>query len=261
MQIHKNEVTTGILVLVSFAIFIVVLVIVGMPGVVEKEKKFEIYFDNAEGIRPGDPVLLAGFKVGKVINIQAPVPENKRPPGHPDFEVCIEVEVSKDAGIYQHVTVHLIQQGLTGQPIIDFVKGDSNSGLAPEKTEFVGERVPDITEAMTNDMERFTGPNSDLAHAIQNVNQLTGGGSDLSQTIANVKVLTAANSALMGTMQNTQQLLKKMNESPIPQIMTNTEQLTDTLKREPWRLFWKATKNYSDEKEYSEKEFSAVKTR
>jgi len=215
MQIHKNEITTGILVLVTFGVLITVLVVIGMPGVIKPLNTYRIYYDNANGIRPGAPVLLAGREIGKVTALQSPVPLEKRPAGHPDFEVAIDVQVERKAEVYHTVTVHLTQQGLMGQMVIDFVQGDASTGLAENHTEFVGERVPDISEAVSDNMKRLTGP-----------------GSDLALTIKNAKTF-----------------METLNHSQIPQVIKNTEQFTDTLKREPWRLFWPGTKSYpGDEK-------------
>jgi hypothetical protein len=74
----------------------------------------------------------------------------------------------------------------------------------------VGERVPDISEAVSANMKRLTGPDSDLA-----------------LTIKNAKTF-----------------METLNNSQIPQVIKNTAQFTDTLKREPWRLIWPSTKTY-----------------
>jgi hypothetical protein len=42
MQIRQNEVTTGLLVLVTFGIFIVILVIMGMPGLIQPLNTYRI---------------------------------------------------------------------------------------------------------------------------------------------------------------------------------------------------------------------------
>lgn len=220
MQIHKNEITTGILVLVTFGFVVTILVIIGMPGVIKPLNTYRIYYDNANGIHPGAPVLLAGREIGKVTALQSPVPLEKRPNGHPDYEVSIDVEVARDAEIYHNVTIHLTQQGLMGQQVIDFMHGDASTGLAENHTEFVGERVPDISEAVAANMKRLTGPDSDLA-----------------LTIKNAKTF-----------------METLNSSQIPKVIQNTEQFTDTLKREPWRLMWPASKSYvGDEKPASAK--------
>ncbi len=215
MKIRKNEITTGILVLVTFGIFILVLVIVGMPGVIRPLHTFHVYYDNANGIRPGAPVLLGGREIGKVKALESPVPTSQRPSGYETYEVIISVQVEREARIYRNVTVKLTQQGLMGQQIIDFVQGEESSGLAENGAEFVGLRVLDISESVGQQMNRLTGPDSDLAHTIQNIRTLTD----------------------------------TVNRSQLPSVIKNAEQLTDTLKHEPWRLIWPSTKTYpGDEK-------------
>ena len=251
MQIRQNEITTGILVLATSGIFVAFLVVIGMPGLIKPLNTYRIYVDNAEGIRPGAPVLLAGREIGKVMALKSPVPLEKRPEGHPDYEVSIDVRVARDAEIFQTVTVHLVQQGLMGQEVIDFVKGDPNSGLATNHTEFTGTRVPDLSESVSDNMTRLTGPDSDLAHTIKNVQGLTGPDSDLALSIANLKRLTGPDADLSITLKKTSSIMKKLDNSPIPQVIQNTEQLTDTLKRQPWRLIWPVTKSYPGDKDPS----------
>ena len=73
MQIHKNELGTGILVLVTLGVSVAILVVIGMPGVLKPLNTYRIYYDNANGIRPGAPVLLAGREIGKVTALESPV--------------------------------------------------------------------------------------------------------------------------------------------------------------------------------------------
>jgi ABC-type transporter Mla subunit MlaD len=227
MQIHKNEITTGILVLGTLLILIAALVYVAVPGVVKPLNTYLIYFDNANGIRPGNLVLLAGREIGKVTTLRSPVPPTERPAGHPEDEVSIEVQVDQSAGVYYNATVHLTQQGIMGQQIIDFVHGDESSQLATNHTVFVGERVPDVSEVIATDMKRLTGDGSDLAMTIKNLNHITGENSDLVTTINNAK-----------------SFVETLNNGKISQIIGNASQLSDTLKREPWRLAWPSTKTY-----------------
>ena len=202
MQIHKNEITTGLLVLVTIGVLLAVLVVIGAPGVLRPLNTYRIYFDNAGGIRPGAPVLLAGREIGVVTVLQSPIPLKSRPEGHTNYEVSIEVKVDRSAQVYRNITIHLTQQGIMGQQVIDFMHGDEASELATNHTDFVGERLPDLSESLNNHIDRLLGEGSDLA------------------------------------------------------VMSrNARQLTDTLKHEPWRLFWKATKDYpEDEAKPSKKE-------
>ncbi|MCE0483338.1 MAG: MlaD family protein [Methylacidiphilales bacterium] len=212
MQIHRNEITTGLLVLASAGILLGVLAVLAAPGLVKHIKTYKIYYDNAGGIRPGAPVLLAGREIGKVTKMESPVPLSERPPGHLEDEVAIEVEVDGKAQIYRNVTVDLTQQSLMGQQVIDFVHGDPATGVAPDRAEFAGERVPDVSEAVSKQLQQLMGPGSDLAE----------------------------------TLRNAHLLMDTLNHSQIKQTIQNAEQMTDTLKREPWRLLWPSTKKYGE---------------
>lgn len=206
MQINKNELSTGILVLATLGILLAILVVIGMPGLITPLHTYRIYYDNANGIRPGAPVLLAGREIGKVTRLDSPVALDKRPKDHAHYEVSIDVRVAQEAAIYRNATPRLTQQGLMGQPVIDFVRGDVSTGLAENHAEFVGDRLPDITESVNENLKRLTGPESDLAL----------------------------------TLKNTKTFVAMLNKCPFPEVIENAEQFTNVLKKEPWRLLWPA---------------------
>ncbi len=247
MQIHKNEITTGILVIVSGGIFAFFLILIGMPGILHPLNTYRIYYDNANGIRPGAPVLLAGREVGKVTTLQSPVLLASRPAGHPDYEVSIEVQVAKSAEIYCNASARLTQQGLMGQQVIDFAHGDASAGLALNHAEFVGERIPDVSESLSKNMSQLMGPNSDLSGAIKNIKTFveTLNHSQISETLENTKSasenmkrLMEPDSDLSGAIKSTKSFMEMLNHAKISETFGNTAALTGILKREPWRLVW-----------------------
>ena len=73
MQIRRNEVLTGLLVVATLAVLTGILVLLGAPGLFRPLTTYKIYFDNAAGIKQGAPVLLAGRKIGQVANLYSPV--------------------------------------------------------------------------------------------------------------------------------------------------------------------------------------------
>lgn len=173
MHIHRNEITTGILTLVTFGILIGVLVVIGMPGLLKPLNTYRIYFDNASGVRTGAPVLLAGREIGKVTALHSPIPLEKRPKGHANYEIAIDVKVDRSAGVHQDAHALLKQQSLMGQKVIDFVDGNEKTPLAANHTEFVGERIPDLSEMVEDTLQRFMGPRSDLSGTLRNLRELT----------------------------------------------------------------------------------------
>src|SRR6476659_5559325 len=73
MQLRRNEILTGLLVLASIAILAVILILLGAPGLFRPLVTYKIFMDNAAGIKQGAPVLLAGRKIGQVDKLFSPV--------------------------------------------------------------------------------------------------------------------------------------------------------------------------------------------
>src|SRR2546422_10957424 len=122
MQLQRNEIMTGLLVIGTIAMVAFLLVLLGAPGLFRPLVTYKIYFDNAAGIKQGAPVMLAGRKIGQVQKLFSPVSseEDKQaqetdaavhppepnasmpavagptpPPNKPRFEVRVEVQVDK----------------------------------------------------------------------------------------------------------------------------------------------------------------------
>ena len=168
MQLRRNEIMTGLLVLVTVAVLTFILVLLGAPGLFRPLVIYRLYFDNAAGIKLGAPVLLAGRKVGQVKALYSPVSREEAahaieaagnlgtvtqdgPHGAgplPRFEVRIDVEVDRNALIYKNSNVSLTTLGLLGDTIIDIAGGNDHSSRAEPGQVFVGNRIPNFSEAI-----------------------------------------------------------------------------------------------------------------
>src|SRR5262245_41806014 len=73
MQLQKNEIMTGLLVIGTIAVVAFLLVLLGAPGLFRPLVTYRIYFDNAAGLKQGAPVMLAGRKIGQVQKLFSPV--------------------------------------------------------------------------------------------------------------------------------------------------------------------------------------------
>src|SRR5262249_55990224 len=126
MQLRRNEILTGMLVVGTIAILVGTLIFLGAPGLFRPLTSYRVYFDNAAGIKLGAPVLLAGRKIGQVQKLYSPVtPEEERRArevaatfrpepspapsnGKPKFEVRIDVQVDKNAKVYRDALVRMV---------------------------------------------------------------------------------------------------------------------------------------------------------
>jgi len=224
VNLRRDEILTGTLVLVTLAVLVAALIALSAPGIVHPLETYYVLFDNAGGIQAGTDVLLAGRHVGQVTAVRSPVPAGDRPSGHPELEAAIEVRVDRDAPIYRSVAVKMQQVGMLGQQVIDFTGGDEASGRAEPGSRFVGERVASLMDASGAAKDTL----EQLQKTLAGVDRLTAPGGDLSKTAAYMK------------------------------------DFADTVRHEPWRLIRKSTKDYSpksDKDSDKEKEKKDEKSR
>jgi ABC-type transporter Mla subunit MlaD len=192
MQILRNEVRTGLLVLLTLGLVVGVVLYISTPGLFKPLKSFRVYFDNAAGIKPGAAVMLAGRKIGTVADIQSPVPLNDRPENKPNYEAMVRVQVSADSQIYKETAVEMRSFGLLAELVIDFTNGNADSGLAEPNAKFVGTRSPDLAEVGPLIIQK-------LEPALK---QSEATLAELQKTSHNLTILTAQESVLTGTLKS-----------------------------------------------------------
>jgi ABC-type transporter Mla subunit MlaD len=192
MQILRNEVRTGLLVLLTLGLVVGVVLYISSPGLFRPLKSFLVYFDNAAGIKPGASVMLAGRKIGTVADIQSPVPLNDRPEHKPNYEAMVRVQVSADSQIYKETAVEMRSFGLLAELVIDFTNGNADSGLAEPNAKFVGTRSPDLAEVGPLIIQK-------LEPALK---QSEATLAELQRTSHNLTILTAQESVLTGTLKS-----------------------------------------------------------
>jgi ABC-type transporter Mla subunit MlaD len=305
MQLQKNEIMTGLLVIGTIAVIAFLLVLLGAPGLFRPLVTYKIYFDNAAGIKQGAPVMLAGRKIGQVQKLYSPVsPEEEKQaeeaeaaihppepnanpvpsstPGKPRFEVRVDVQVDKSAKVYRDAKARMIQLGLLGDMAIDFTQGIGTSGRAKDGEMFAGERSPDLGEAAAKMLEvikpvatEATNTMKDLQQTAQNINRLTDENSELTLALGQFKTfgqhlsdLTAPDSALSNSLANIQKISTSLTENDNIEVTLrnlrnsseklkvattdlgpageNIKQFSETIKSQPWRLIWPATKKYAE---------------
>jgi ABC-type transporter Mla subunit MlaD len=192
MQILRNEVRTGLMVLLTLGLVVSVVLYISSPGLFRPLKSFLVYFDNAAGIKPGAAVMLAGRKIGTVADIQSPVPLNDRPEHKLNYEAMVRVQVAEDSQIYKETNVAMRSFGLLAELVIDFTNGNPDSGLAEPNAKFVGMRSPDLAEVGPLIIQK-------LEPALK---QSEATLAELQKTSHNLTVLTAQDSVLTRTLKN-----------------------------------------------------------
>src|ERR1700757_737736 len=192
MQILRSEVRTGLLVILTLGLVVGIVLYLSSPGLFKPLKSFRVYFDNAAGVKPGAPVMLAGRKIGTVAEIQSPVPLNDRPEMKPNYEAMVRVQVASDSQIYKETTVSMRSFGLLAELVIDFTNGNADSGLAEPNEKFVGTRTPDLAEVGPLIIQK-------LEPALKQSEVTLA---ELQKTSHNLTILTAQESVLTGTLKS-----------------------------------------------------------
>jgi ABC-type transporter Mla subunit MlaD len=269
MQLQRNEVLTGLLVIGTVAVITGLLMLLGAPGLFRPLATYKIYFDNASGIKLGAPVLLAGRKIGQVEKLYSPVsreeeqqarevaaamhpsgPEATPTPsdGRPKFEVRIDVQVDKNAKVYRDARARLITLGLLGETAIDISQGTDASGRAKTGEIYAGERVPDFSEAAAKMLEiikpvatEATATMKELETTAQNLNHLTDENSDLTLAIGQFKTfgehlvdLTAPEGSLSVSLKNIERISHDLSannniEISLRNLRDSSEKLKSTI--------------------------------
>ena len=268
MQLQKNEILTGLLVIGTIAVVAFLLVLLGAPGLFRPLVTYKIYYDNAAGLKQGAPVMLAGRKIGQVQKLFSPVtpqeekqaeaaeaaihrseanpsPSPSATPGKPRFEVRVDVQVDKSAKVYRDARVRMMQLGLLGDLAIDFTQGTSDSGRSKNGEIFAGERTPDLGEAAAKMLEvikpvaaEATNTMKDLQQTAQNLNRLTDENSELTLALGQFKTfgqhlvdLTAPESALSHSLANIEKISTSLTENDNIQVtLQNLRNSSEKLK-------------------------------
>ena len=269
MQLHKNEIMTGLLVVGTVAVLVFVLVLLGAPGLFRPLVTYKIYVDNAAGIKQGAVVMLAGRKIGQVQKLFSPVSKEEEhraeeaaavfrpeepnasptpPTGKPKYEARIDVQVDRNAIVYRDAKSRLMSLGLLGDMAIDITQGTEASGRARDGEMFAGERNPDIGEAAAKMLEvirpvaaEATNTMRDLQQTAQNLNHITDENSELNQALGQVKLfgehiadMTAPDSALSHSLNNVEKISNSLTENnnieiTLQNLRTSSEKLKITV--------------------------------
>jgi len=243
MHLRRNEILTGVLVVVTVVVLTGVLILLGAPGLFKPLVTYQIYMDNAAGIKLGAPVLLAGRKIGQVESlhspiskdeaaqaeelataIRGPVDPNSPPALKPRYEARIDVRVDKDAAVYKNAHTRLITLGLLGETAIDITQGSEEAGRAADKQTFAGERVPEFGETIAKVIDiiqpvakEATGTLKELQATAQNLSKITEENSQLNMALAQMRTFAENLTNMTST------------DSPLQLALKNVETISTNL--------------------------------
>ena len=248
MQLRRNEILTGLLVLGTVAVLTLLLILLGAPGLFRPLVTYKLYFDNASGIKLGAPVMLAGRKIGQVASLYSPVSREEAagaleaagnlgtvvapssgagPVPLPRFEARIDVAVDARALVYKNAKVRLMTLGMLGETAIDIAGGNDHSGRAEGGQVFAGERSPEFSEAITTMLAIIQPVATEAINTLkelqttsQNLSKITDKNSELNLALGQFKTFgehlaafTAPDSSLAKSLNDIQQISDQLTKN------------------------------------------------
>ena len=136
---YKQEVGVGALVLAGVVLFVVGLFWFSGRSFGHKGVSVEVTFENVSGLKPGDPVVLSGVKVGRVAGVKV------ERVGH----VVVTLEISGDPRFRPHstATANVSSLDFFGNKVIDYSPGAETDPPLTGRIE--GKRTRELTDIAT----------------------------------------------------------------------------------------------------------------
>lgn len=200
----RVELFVGIFIITGLVILTAFVFFIRDFQIIKPGYKFDIVFGFANGLKIGAPVRFSGVDIGEIKNIKIFFdPKSKT------TKVGVGVWVNNDARIPHDSDVWINTLGLLGEKYIEIMPGEDYSRLITEKDSIFGQD-PIPMEEITKDIKELV---SKTDEAVSGLNEL----------LAKVKT----GEGTIGKFFSDETVYK------------NIEELTDDIKRHPWKLFFK----------------------
>jgi phospholipid/cholesterol/gamma-HCH transport system substrate-binding protein len=120
MQVFRSEIKVGLLVLISFILFVIgVFIVSDVRSLWSKQKTLTLLFPYADGITKGSPVWYAGFEVGAVKDVRIAQGVADR--------IAITIAVSPDARVRKDSHTEIRSMGMMGAKYVEISPGSADS--------------------------------------------------------------------------------------------------------------------------------------
>lgn len=234
----SNETKVGV-----FVVFALTTLILGYnylkgKNLFVRSDTYYALYDNAASISESNPVLLQGYKVGRIDNIQA-VQVGKT-------KIMITINLKKGLKVPIHSKARIVSTDITGTKAIQLLFGDSKTYLQPGDT-LIGETEVSLSEAV----DKIVSPIEQKLNSLMGRLQLLlddDGISNLKASFANLKLVTQdlhntltlansslANNRLSNILSNIEEITKTLdnNKENLGQLLGNLKTFSDSLKAAP----------------------------
>jgi phospholipid/cholesterol/gamma-HCH transport system substrate-binding protein len=205
---RKNEIVVGIFVIIAFAaLMYMTFLIQGTSG--SNPYRLKVVYPEVGGLEIGSPVLVTGFRAGRVRHMEAVKGDDGR------YEVVVHAEVSRSITLYNDAKVHLRQFGFIGDRRVEIDPGNIAAGAIDESRPIEGVPYKDFTQIFDGgedivknlnkvlaNMEKFTSDQERLAR--------------IDESLANVAKSSEQVAAIL-----------EENRADVREIVQNVQQVTE----------------------------------
>lgn len=186
---HKNEAIVGLFTLIAIGVLLAMTFIIrGSTGL--NPYRVRTTFPNVAGLEIGSPVLVQGFRLGRVVEMLPGTNEDG------DSNVIVVMNIARTIPIYEDARVYLVQQGFIGDKRLEIDPGNSRAGEINDGFVLNGVPPADLQELFAKAGEML----DDLSVTLKNVRQFTSDESRIAQiddTLRNINDSTSKLNAIL----------------------------------------------------------------
>lgn len=202
-QLKWSELKVGITVIVgSLTLAILVFLISGTSGLFTKKIRLLAYFDNAEGIRPGQPVDLQGVAIGNVQSVRV-VPGRQLDP----VEVVLRINNKYLPFIREDSTAGIMTAGVLGESFVDINSQKAKGPPAKDGTVLPSSSAPSITDVVRGSQSSLQNIDILVKNANSILEEIQNGNGTLGKVIYDPTMINKIN----GILNQVQGLLNDVN--------------------------------------------------
>lgn len=228
----SREVKVGLLALVSLVVLYFGFHFLKGSDVFSRSNHYYVEYDNVDGLTPANPVLLNGYPVGRVMEIQL-LPEKNN-------ILQVKLDIKKDVAIPEGTQAVLVDGGVLGGKAIRLAMGTS-SNVLPDKSQLIAAKELGLMALLQNQASPVLSQADSL---MRNLTMISAGfketGDALNKVLANFDqtgnslnlILSENRTKIAGLMGNLNKLSESLveTEKGIKPLLANANTLVDSLR-------------------------------
>lgn len=173
---------------------VLVFLISGTSGLFTKKLTLITHFDNAEGLRPGQPVDLQGLPIGNVQSIRV-VPVTKERPKSP-IEVIMKVNAKFQPFIHSDSKATIETAGVLGESFVDIDSLEAKGAIVADNAELPPGNAPGIADVVKSSQTSLQNIDSLVKRADSIFAEIQDGKGSLHQAIFDPVLINKINGIL-----------------------------------------------------------------